>query len=348
MKVRKQSIKLSTIQLAELDGLTKSKDCTKKELKRVQAILLVNNASSPELIKQLTGYNQKYSFDLRRKYLTQGIASLQDPKKDPRALLTRNQREEVLKMVRITTPKNYGYETPYWTPSILARIIKEQYDVQYKSKTSLYIIFRQAKFTYHKPDKQYKNRQQDIIDTWIEKQRDFIKDALKEEKTEVLVADEMFLSTQTTTQKVWLPQGEFPRIDVSSKREIRTIYGFLNVKRGREHAFKTLRANSDETCKVLDQIGGIYRGKKIVIVWDNAPWHKSALIKSYLDNTKHRFHLIQLPPYAPELNPQENVWKWGRSEVTHNKFIENIDHATNAFVNSLNDQRFDYKFLSLV
>jgi hypothetical protein len=35
-------------------------------------------------------------------------------------------------------------------------------------------------------------------------------------------------------------------------------------------------------------------------------------------------------------------------ELTRHKFIENIDEATNAFVNSLNDQKFDYKFLSPV
>lgn len=59
----------------------------------------------------------------------------------------------------------------------------------------------------------------------------------------------MMLSTQTTTQKIWLPQGQFPKIDVSSQRKVRCIYGFLNVKTGHENAFKAMGANSYESCK---------------------------------------------------------------------------------------------------
>src|SRR5665647_2225534 len=97
----------------------------------------------------------------------------------------------------------------------------------------------------------------------------------------------MILTTQTTCQKVWLPSGQFPKIDVANTRKRRCIYGFLNVKNGSQHAFKTEYINSEETIKTLDQIGQIYLGKKIVIVWDNGPWHKSEKTKEFLRTTKH-------------------------------------------------------------
>lgn len=46
-----------------------------------------------------------------------------------------------------------------------------------------------------------------------------------------------------------------------------------------------------------------------------------------------------------ELNPQEHVWKEGRNKVTNNKFIENIDKATDEFVDYLNTTRFNYSLL---
>jgi transposase len=294
----------------------------------------------------LTGYNQKYAFDLRRKYLKHGIDSLKERKKRSRALLTKGQRIHIIETIRTTIPRAFGFEVDYWTTSILGHLIKLQYNVQYKSKTSLYLFFKEAKFSYHKPDKQYKNRNQKVIDEWIEKNKSVIQEALQNEKTIVLVEDEMMLSTQTTTQKIWLPQGEFPKIDVSSKRKLRCVYGFLNIKNGHQHAFKTMRANSEESCKMLDNIGKIYKDHKIVIIWDNASWHKSDAIKEFLAKTKHNFFLIQFPPYAPDLNPQEHVWKAGRTAVTHNHFIENIDKATDQFVQYLNNQTFDYKFLN--
>lgn len=311
----------------------------------MQAILMINREAEADFIKEITGYDQKYAFELRRKYIDHGIESLLSKKKEPRALLTKGQKAEVIKIVTTLTPKSFGYSIDYWSTYILGALIKEQYNVQYKSKTSLYLIFKDAKFTYHKPDQQYKNRNQQVINQWIEKNTPLIQQALAEPETIVLVEDEMMLSTQTTTQKVWLPQGEFPKIDVSSKRQIRCIYGFLNIKTGHEHAFKFLRAASEETCKALEKIGNLYKNKKIMLIWDNASWHKSEQIKDFLRNTKHSFYLIQLPPYAPELNPQEHVWKAGRAMVTHNTFIEDIDKATDQFVNYLNGTFFEYKFI---
>jgi len=342
--VRKQKIKLVEKQLEELRELRDRSDCRASELKRVLAILLVDQAKLPQLIKDLTGFNQKYAFDLRKKYLQRGIGSLRSKKKIPKELLTRGQRAQIAKVLTTGLPKDFGFEAPTWTTAILARIIEEQFGVRYKSRTSLYIIFRQAKFTYHKPDKQYKNRKQDLIDEWKQKVYPEIQEALKAPHTVVLVEDEMMLSTQTTTQKVWLPQGQFPKIDVSSKRQIRCIYGFLNLKTGKEHAFMTMKANSIESCNVLKQIKDLYEGYKIVIVWDNAIWHKSSKIKDFLTSTQHRFHLINFPPYSPEINPQEHVWKAGRTNITHNHFIDDIDKATTKFIAFLNSQSFDYKF----
>lgn len=168
---------------------------------------------------------------------------------------------------------------------------------------------------------------------------DFKKDAV------LLAADEMILTTQTTCQKVWLPQGDFPLVDISVERKRRCIYGFLNVITGQENAFKTESANSEFTCKTLNKIGRLYPKQKIVIVWDNASWHKSKNVRNFLSETKHYFHLINFPPYAPDENPQEHVWKAGREYASHNRFISNIDKAAGEFVDYLNKTTFDYKFL---
>lgn len=346
MKIQK--IKLTSAQISELTEYKNSKDCITVESNRMQAILMVNRGLESDLIKEITNYDQKYAFELRKKYMDLGLKSLLNKKKEPRALLTKGQRSEIIKIMTTLTPKSFGFADDYWSTYILGALIKEQYGVQYKSKTPLYLIFKEAKFTYHKPDQQYKNRDQKKIDEWIEKYTPIISESIKDPNAVVLTEDEMMLSTQTTTQKIWLPQGEFPKIDVSSKRQIRCVYGFLNVRTGHEHAFKALGANSEETCKALDEIGNIYKNKKIILIWDNASWHKSEQIKEFLRTTKHSFHLIQFPPYAPELNPQEHVWKAGRANVTHNLFIENIDKAADQFLNYLNETFFEYKFLSLV
>lgn len=151
--------KLNSDQIKELNDFKKENARSATEAMRVLAIILANNESDSDFIKSLTEYDKKYALNLRRKYLKSGIKALHDRKgKKPRALLTKGQRAEVLKALTTLTPKAFGFDTNHWTTPILAMLIKEQYGVQYKSRTPISILFKEARFTYHKPDKQYKKK----------------------------------------------------------------------------------------------------------------------------------------------------------------------------------------------
>ena len=56
---------------------------------------------------------------------------------------------------------------------------------------------------------------------------------------------------------------------------------------------------------------------------------------------------MYFPTAAPDENPQEHVWKSGRSEVSHNAFIQNIDVAADSFVDYLNTTKFPYSLVGL-
>jgi transposase len=332
----------------ELKAFVEARKGTAVELARAQAILMHEKEMGFALIQELTGFKRSALFKWKSRFSKQGCAGIKEPeKKKPRALLTKAQCNEIIKNIKTTTPESFGYESKFWTTGILAHLIKEQYNVAYKTKRPFYLLFKEAKFTYHKPGQQYKNRNQAVVDEWKEKNIPIIKEHLKNSNAVVLTGDEMVLSTQTTFQKIWLPKNEFPKIDVSNKRMNRSVYGFLNVLNGSQHAFKTEWQNSSITCEVLEKLCQIYKGKDILLVWDNAPWHKSKEIRKWLSETKNKIRLLAFPPYAPDLNPQEHVWKTGRSMVTHNKFIENIDTSTDEFVGYLNETCFNYDFFGV-
>ena len=61
-------------------------------------------------------------------------------------------------------------------------------------------------------------------------------------------------------------------------------------------------------------------GKKYCIILDNAPWHKKAI---------RLMEYISLPPYSPDLNPIEQVWRITRREKTHNRYFSSLEKLTN-------------------
>lgn len=337
--------KLKPKQIQELNELINNSKSSGREVRRAQVVLLLDAETKSEMITALTGYSRRQSFDLRHSYLQKGIEGLKDKRKGkPKELLTKKQREEVIELLKTKSPKDYHYDWDYWTTGIIGDLIKRQYNVQYKSKTSFYIILRQAKFTYHKPGRVYHERNEEEVKEWQKSAKPKLEKALPEENTIILTEDEMILSTQTTFQKIWLPQGEYPKIEISNKRQNRSIYGFLNIKTGQEHAFKTKWQNMYITVKVLKELRKIYPLKRILIFWDGAGWHRGSKVQEFIQKDQN-IETIYFPRYAPEENPQEHVWKNGRSQVANNQFIKNIDRIANKFVQYLNASRFTYSLL---
>lgn len=325
-------------------------DSSKKspEVRRAQAVLLLSEGVPVVAISRITRLSRTRMFAVYASYMECGVEALRDKRQGkPKELLTKKQRDEIIATVGKKTPKQLGFVSEFWTSGILGKWIEEKYDVKYKSKTSLYLVFRKASFSYHKPQRRYHEHNDQEIQAWRKTTKPLMQKHFANKDTIVLSADEMILTTKTTTQKVWLPQGETVRVDVAnSSIERRQVYGFLNVKTGQEHAFKTMKQNMVVTADVLKEVRALYPNKKVVLLWDNAGWHKGSVVQEFIKQDGN-MEVIHFPKYAPEENPQEHVWKRGRSETTHNRFIEDIDAATDDLVAFLNSTRFPYVLLGM-
>ncbi len=340
--------KLNAQQISELEQFIKTKKKSGREIRRAQVILLLNDRVAVKQIKTLTGFSRRQSFRIRLAYLTQGIKAIEDKEKGkPKEFLTKGQLREIVKIVREKRPKEVDdryRSSDFWTTLILGDFIERQYLVKYKSRTSLYLIFRGAKFTYHKPGRVYEKHDEAKVTKWKAENEEKIFKNLEDPNTIVLTEDEMILSTQTTFQKIWLPEGEFPQVEISNTRKNRSVYGFLNIKTGDEHAFKTEKQNMIITAEILKKVRQIYPTQKLFILWDGAGWHRGSVTQNFIKEDKN-IETLYFPGYAPELNPQEHVWKNGRSHVSHNQFIASIDTATDGFVEYLNSNKFGYSLL---
>lgn len=343
MPILKQ--KLSKKQKHRLTNIISNNDSLSHEVKRAQTIIMIDKEKDIDEIFELTGYRRAQIFGLRKNYLNCGIKALYNKhKKNPKELLTNKQKDKIAKILKTKTPSNFGYDNDHWTTMILGDFVKRYYNVSYKSRTSYYLIFRQAKFTYHKPGRVYEKHNEAEIKAWRKKVKPIIEEAWKNPDIVILTEDEMVLSTQSTVQKIWLPRGKYPKIKIATKRENRSIYGFFNVKEEICHAFKTAWQNMYITVDVLGNLRKIYPKKKILLLWDQAGWHKGSETQKFIKTDK-LIKTIYFPRAAPEENPQEHIWKNGRDKVSHNHFIIDIDKSADKFIKYLNTAKFNYSLL---
>jgi transposase len=71
-------------------------------------------------------------------------------------------------------------------------------------------------------------------------------------------------------------------------------------------------------------------GRRVIVIIDNAKYHHAKLHAPWRDEHQGRFDLDFLPPYSPELNPIERVWKRTRRNCLHNVYFPKLALVTQA------------------
>ncbi len=69
------------------------------------------------------------------------------------------------------------------------------------------------------------------------------------------------------------------------------------------------------------------RNRRVVSIVDNATYHHARLHKEWREDHSARFALDFLPPYSPQLNPIERVWKLTRRMSTHNRYFSSLEEV---------------------
>lgn len=297
----------------------------------------------------MVGYTKKHAERLRRQFIEHGSKVFNDHRKNNRdRVLSASEKRQVLNMLRTKQPKavisDCGVE--HWTTGLLGQYIFEQFGKRYKSKTSERLLFREANFSWHCPGKTYEKTDPEAKARWVKETKPLLRKHWQDNNTVILCEDEMVLTSRTTVQKVWLPKGDYPPVvETNNTRKRKNFYGWLNLKTGQEHTFTTDKQNMSITAEVLTKVRALYPKNKLLIIWDNCGWHRGSMVTEWIEadgNTE----TIHFPPYTPQLNPQEHVWKAGRKAVTHNQFIgEKLDEIAGQFERHITGRTFAYELL---
>ena len=112
-------------------------------------------------------------------------------------------------------------------------------------------------------------------------------------------------------------KGKRPDIPCHHIREYRYVFGVIEPKSG-ENVFLVMPdCNTDMMNLFLDRLSEEYKNDIILLVCDGASWHKS---KGF--NISKNIFITHIPPYTPEMNPIEQIWKQIRSMGFNNKIFK--------------------------
>lgn len=163
-------------------------------------------------------------------------------------------------------------------------------------------------------------------------------------QTVYLAGDEASLYLQTTSKAVWAPRGQTPILRADTQRDKVNFYGTLDLHTGKAIVLRSNEMNAAVSVQHLEQLLAAYPNRPIVLFWDRATWHKGKIVQQFLE-AHPRLQVIYFPVGAPELNPQEHVWKATRQAVSHNHLAPKLPILADQFEAHLTHTTFPTSFL---
>ena len=148
---------------------------------------------------------------------------------------------------------------------------------------------------------------------------------------EVFYQDEVHFKMSLSITRAWFLKGIVPQIKSPSSREKMSVFGALGENW--QFVFEqstifnaiTFQQFSEKLISnvTIDKTDG--NKKKILLILDNARYHHAKMLEPFLESVSDLLELCFLPPYSPDINVIERLWKKTRREVTHNQYFEKLE-----------------------
>lgn len=255
--------------------------------------------------------------------------------------LTLAQREEIAKTLQ-SPPSEAGLPGSFWSVAGLKQYLCAEYGVIYESARSYHHLLAIHGYSFKLPEGFDKKRDETLIKSRMQEIKEQIA-TLRREDYHIFAADECSVCFETEYRRAWLARGQKTLLRVNRQKVRQHYFGALSLETGREELIRLDWQNTDTIIGALRELLKRYPDQKLCLIWDNARWHRGKALRDLLGkgNEFERLHLLWLPPYAPDKNPQEKVWRIGKDAIG-NQCMNSFDEVRTLFESNIADRIFNY------
>ena len=285
---------------------------------RCKVVLAVVQGSTPTRIARsgLTSESQVYR--VIHRFLESGPVGLADRREDNGESKVNDEYEAVLWEVVAGSPQDYRYRRPTWTQELLVLVVGRKTGIRLSVSTMSRLLRRLGiRLGRPKPivrcpwPKARKTRRLNVLRRLI----------AELPKGEVIVyMDEVDVHLNPKIGPDWMLPATQKTVLTPGKNQKRYLAGALNARTGRLCWVEGERKNSTLFLVLLWQLlkKDYPKARRIHVILDNYRIHSSHQVELALANMGDRMHLHFLPPYCPDDNRIERVWRDLHANVTRN------------------------------
>ena len=301
---------------------------------RKRGVTAVQNGESPEDVARILGISRGTIYNWLALYRSGGWDALdankrggRKPKLDAKAM------EWLYKAITNKTPEQYRFPFVLWTSKLVGKLIKERFGIKL-SKASVCRLLNQLGLSAQRPLWRAYQQSPERVEDWIQNEYPAIRARAKREKAEIWFADEAGIRSDAHAGTTWSPRGKTPIVSSTGARFGMNVISAVNP----QGKFRFMCVNGRVNAGVfIDFLKRMIEStdRKVFLIVDGHPSHKANKVSKFLESVADCMELFFLPPYSPELNPDEYVWNDLKNNSLGRKAITSIEEMKREVISYL-------------
>jgi transposase len=322
---------------------TPSPKALELERRRRHAVSLLHQGESPTVVARILGVHRVTLYHwLRQEQQPGGLAA--KPRLGNEPLLTDAQLR-LLERLLLKGAKAHGWPNELWTCRRIAELIRRRFGVCYHPDHVGRFLHTRLRWSCQKPKRRARERDDAEIDRWRRDDLPRILQEARQRGAHLAFLDESGFFLLATVRRTWAPQGQTPSLPAWDRRDRISVISAITVSPVRQRlglCFQLLPTNTNaKAADVVDFLRHLKAtlARPVTVLWDQHGIHrKAAVVQAYL--AKHPEIVTEdFPGYAPELNPDEQVWNWTKNGPLANRPADDADWLFDHLIESLTDLR---------
>lgn len=321
--------------MARIDG-RKLDHKALEHLRRLAVKRVIEDGEKPSQVMDSLGLCRTSIYPWLREFKDKGWEALAESiSAGPTPKLDEKQRQQVRRWILGKDPRQHGFDFGLWTRQIVQTMIREKMGIDL-CLSSVGKLLASLDITPQKPLRRAYERDPFAVEKWRTEDYPKLKKRAKKLGATIFFLDEAGFQSDPPLGRTYGLKGHTPIVASSGQRQSINVISAVSASGAFWAATYTGKLDAESFVQFLrDFMKG--QKKKVFLVVDGHPAHKSNLVKEYIAEMAGRLELYFLPPYAPDLNPDEFVWNYMKTTGVSKKPLkkneslrERVEHDLNA------------------
>lgn len=319
--------------MAKIDGRTL--DHKTNEHLRKQAVRRVReDGERPSEVMRSMGLCRTTIYRWLRDFDKGGVESLKATKAaGPEPKLSEKQRQNVRRWIIGKDPRQYGFDFGLWTRRIVAELIEKRFGVVL-GLTAVGRLLASLNITPQKPLRRAYERDPERVAQWVRCDYPKLRRRARKIGASIYFLDEAGFSSEPNLGRTYGLKGETPIVATTGQRQKVNAISAVSAKGGFWSQVYTGMFNAGRFVEFLKDFRKGGRGRVFLVV-DGHPSHRAKKVQEYVKATKGMLELHFLPPYAPDLNPDEFVWQHAKTNGVAKKPLKKNESLKERVIETL-------------